>query len=91
MTAIQDVITYDWETKLTSATLEEINNHGYSRLPVYSGSPENVVGILYVKDLIVEAENVAIKDTTTAFDTDFLIVKEMTKLDTILTRMLKTR
>jgi metal transporter CNNM len=91
MTPLQDVVAYDWVTKLNSATLEDINNHGYSRLPIFNKSPENVVGILYVKDLIIEADNVAIKDTTTAFDTDYLVVKEMAKLDTILGRMLKTR
>ncbi len=32
--------------------LTKISNSGHSRFPVYSGSIDNVVGILYVKDLI---------------------------------------
>jgi putative hemolysin len=40
----------------TSATLEEVlytvENEGYTRIPVYSGSLDNIIGILHVKDLI---------------------------------------
>lgn len=32
--------------------LEKVTGSGHSRIPVYSGSIDNVIGILYVKDLI---------------------------------------
>ena len=32
--------------------MEIIFNEGYSRLPVYNGSVDNIVGVLYVKDLL---------------------------------------
>ncbi|AKD02396.1 hemolysin family protein [Pontibacter korlensis] len=32
--------------------MEVIFNEGYSRLPVYSGNMDNIVGILYVKDIL---------------------------------------
>ena len=32
--------------------LEEINKHGYSRIPVFSENMDNVLGVLYVKDLL---------------------------------------
>ncbi|TPE43858.1 hemolysin family protein [Pontibacter mangrovi] len=32
--------------------MEVIFNEGYSRLPVYSGNTDNIVGILYVKDIL---------------------------------------
>lgn len=32
--------------------MEIIFNEGYSRLPVYNGSIDNIVGVLYVKDLL---------------------------------------
>jgi CBS domain containing-hemolysin-like protein len=32
--------------------IKEINEWGYSRIPVYDVSPDNVQGILYVKDLL---------------------------------------
>lgn len=32
--------------------LEEIKKHGYSRIPVFSENMDNVLGVLYVKDLL---------------------------------------
>lgn len=32
--------------------LEEIKQHGYSRIPVFSENMDNVLGVLYVKDLL---------------------------------------
>lgn len=32
--------------------LEEIQKHGYSRIPVFSENMDNVLGVLYVKDLL---------------------------------------
>ena len=32
--------------------IESVVENGYSRVPVYTGSPDNIRGILYVKDLI---------------------------------------
>ncbi|RCK76577.1 MAG: Magnesium and cobalt efflux protein CorC [Ignavibacteriae bacterium] len=46
-----DVVAIDINTpreKLVNIVLEE----GYSRIPVYSGSIDNIVGIIYTKDLI---------------------------------------
>ncbi|NNE03789.1 MAG: gliding motility-associated protein GldE [Eudoraea sp.] len=33
--------------------LEEIKRHGYSRIPVFSDNIDNVIGVLYVKDLLM--------------------------------------
>jgi len=43
--AVNDNIPYD-------ELLQIIRQSGYSRIPVYSGSPDSVVGILYIKDLL---------------------------------------
>ena len=32
--------------------IEQVNRHGYTRMPVYEGSVDNIIGILNVKDLI---------------------------------------
>ncbi len=59
MTARIDVEAVESDLTL-SELLELINECGYSRLPVYDESPDNVKGILYVKDLlpfIGEGEN----------------------------------
>lgn len=91
MTPADRVEMYDENQKLTDAILEEIVDHGHSRLPVYSGKPGNIVGMLYVKDLIVEEDDVSIKDTEEAFETTYLSVRGEAMLDVVLARMLKTR
>jgi len=46
-----DVVAFDIET-LYSDVIAEIKNSGYSRIPVFTEDFDNVVGILYVKDLL---------------------------------------
>lgn len=35
-----------------SAILETIRKHGYSRLPVYEGTPDNIIGVILAKDML---------------------------------------
>ena len=51
MTPRTDVETIDITAGL-SELMMKINEWGYSRIPVYDDSPDNVKGILYVKDLL---------------------------------------
>lgn len=46
-----DVIAFDMETPFDEL-LPEIINSGYSRIPIYDDSFDNVEGVLYVKDLL---------------------------------------
>ena len=91
MTPVDRVVSYDQNAVLDNQTLAEINEHGYSRLPVYSGTESNVVGIMYVKDLIIEKDEVTIKDTQSAFENKHLTVQGSALLDTVLGRMLKSK
>lgn len=68
-----------------------ITNEGFSRYPVYDGSDINIIGILYAKDLLIEPEGIAVKETREAFEDAILRCKHDTYLDTLLTRMLKGR
>jgi putative hemolysin len=45
-----DIVAIDVETP-PDEILEQITKVGHSRIPVYEGSSDNIVGILYVKDL----------------------------------------
>src|SRR5438093_12598480 len=45
-----DIIAIDVETP-AGEILKIITTIGHSRIPVYEGSPDNISGILYVKDL----------------------------------------
>ncbi len=51
MKSRMDVIAFD-ETEEFSTLLEQIIENGYSRLPIYKESFDNVTGVLYVKDLL---------------------------------------
>jgi metal transporter CNNM len=91
MTPMDKVVSFDENQKLNDDFFTEVNEHGFSRLPIYSGNPSNIVGVLFVKDLIVEDEDISIKETEEAFERKFSTVKGKEKLDVVLTKMLKTR
>lgn len=91
MTLAELVVQYDEHEKLTSQKLEEINKTGYSRLPIYSGKPGNIIGVLFVKDLIVEDQDISIRNTEAALERLFLTVRGSAKLDVVLAWMLKNR
>lgn len=51
MKSRMDVVAFD-ESEKFSFLLEQIVENGYSRLPIYKESFDNVSGVLYVKDLL---------------------------------------
>lgn len=91
MTPADQVVSFDLNQKLTDNFFEQVNEHGFSRLPIYSGDKSNIVGILYVKDLIVEDDHISIKETEEAFDTKFITVRTDDLLDVVLGKMLRSR
>ena len=40
------------DTLLDTTTIKTINENGHSRIPVYRGERENIVGVLFVKSLL---------------------------------------
>lgn len=50
MTHRTDVVAIDLNSSITEV-IKIIMENGYSRIPVYNGALDNIVGILYVKDL----------------------------------------
>ena len=52
MTPLNNVYMLKMDDKLNFETIAKIFKAGYSRIPVYEVSPNNVVGLLFVKDLI---------------------------------------
>lgn len=57
MTPIESTFSLDVTTKLNWETIGKILARGHSRIPVYSGNPKNLIGLLLVKNLLtVRAE-----------------------------------
>lgn len=89
MTPLEAVVMFDENQKLTPEFFEQVNKHGYSRFPVFSGNQKNITGLLYTKDLLNEVKNIAIKDAVEAYEATVLRIKPGTYLDTALAQMLK--
>lgn len=51
MTKFGDVYCLDVEGVLNFRTMREIYESGFSRIPVYEGDKQNIVGLLYLRDL----------------------------------------
>ena len=91
MTPLEDVVMFDENQKLNHLFFTKVGAAGYSRFPIYSGNKTNIVGILFAKDLLTEDEDIAIKQTEEAFETNIMRIKASTTLDTVLTQMLKRK
>ncbi|XAR53612.1 hypothetical protein NMG60_11022231, partial [Bertholletia excelsa] len=52
MTPMSDIFSLDLNAKLNEDTMSLILSKGHSRIPVYSGSPANIIGLVLVKNLI---------------------------------------
>lgn len=86
MTTISDVFMLPYDTILNFDTLTLINNSGYSRIPIYEGNRDNIVGLLHVKDLslIDPDHNLQLKVVLDFYSHPLLKVFEDDKLDKML-------
>ncbi|OTF74411.1 CBS and DUF21 domain containinf protein [Euroglyphus maynei] len=86
MTPISDVFMLPYDTILNFDTLTLINNSGYSRIPIYEGNRDNIVGLLHVKDLsLIDADhNLQLKVVLDFYSHPLLKVFEDDKLDKML-------
>ncbi|XP_049531115.1 unextended protein isoform X1 [Anopheles darlingi] len=51
MTRLEDAFMLSYDTILDFETVTEIMKSGFSRIPVYEGDRQNIVALLYIKDL----------------------------------------
>lgn len=77
------------DTVLDKNTLEKIKEEGFTRMPVYHGKIDNVIGILYAKDLInirpgTKVKNVYKKENVMTISRD-------EKLDVLLNLFIKSK
>lgn len=88
MTPIESTYMLDENTVLDKHILKEIYSKGYSRLPVYQGHKENIVGILLARDLILlnpEKGLITIKQLSSLLIRDVIQIDHETQLQPILT------
>lgn len=88
MTPLNDVYMIDINRKLDFETLSEINQSGYSRIPVYEGDRTNILFFLYYKDLTMldTEKNLSIRQVCEFYNRKAVYDFDDTKLDHILNR-----
>lgn len=91
MTPKDEVVMFEKNQRINEDFINHVADSSFSRYPVYSGNPDNIVGILYSKELITEEPDTAIHQTIEAFDENFLKIKPNEKLDVVLGKMLKQK
>lgn len=89
MTPKEKVVMFEEQQRLTDDFFESVTTLGFSRYPVYSGSRENIIGILFTKDLLTEDDDIALNKTDDAFEKGFIVARPGEMLDIVLARMLK--
>lgn len=75
------------EEKLTKKKIREIKNKGFTRIPVYQNSLENITGVLYSKDLLGLIDHTKTAQKLARTKT-LLQIQEYVKLDELLNTFL---
>lgn len=86
MTPIDNVFMLADTEVLNLSTLKYIHQQGYSRVPVYSGSKQDIVGLLFVKDLALLSPNanLTVKDVLPSLGRKLPRVFDDVRLDEML-------
>lgn len=86
MTKLKDVFMLSIDTMINYQTIVTIVKRGFSRIPVYSGSKRNLVGLLMVKDLALVNPNseITLKSLLTFYRHPTMAVDEYHTLDIVL-------
>jgi len=83
------VYALEMDTPLDKETLNQIKKEGFTRIPVYKKTIENIIGVLYVKDLIDVAQNMTVKEISK--NNKLLIISKEERLDNLLNMFMKSK
>lgn len=79
----------------TNLTLEEafppVVNSGFSRIPVYEETPENITGILLIRDMLAAVVSGRVEETVSNFMLPPIFVPETRKVDDMLFQFKKDK
>lgn len=89
MTPITVVKAIEANEKFTLGNLKDLQDSGFSRFPVYEGDMNNIVGLLYLRDLI--SNNSQSLTAGSAAEKNVNYVNEKQFLDHVLNGFLKTK
>lgn len=78
----------DSESEITTVLLDDLYKSGFSRFPVYSETPDNVVGTLYLKDLVEKRYSGKVAKIMTS---EVYEISGDAKLDVVLRKFVSTR
>lgn len=87
MTPIEDVYMLDINTQLDHKIMREIYSRGFSRIPIYEGARDNIVGILMARDLILinpDKALITLKQMSSIIIRDVIAVDETDRLEPLL-------
>lgn len=83
LTPVKDIISIDVKTMSRKSIIEYLNNSEYSRIPVYEGNINNIVGVLHVRKFLKNAMKSRNFSVKTSISAPFF-VQDDTKLDDML-------
>ncbi|CAB3399638.1 unnamed protein product [Caenorhabditis bovis] len=86
MTKIEDVFMLESTLKLTPVTMNQILETGYTRIPIYENDRNNVVDLLFIKDLALldPDDNMDVMKVCSVYKHQLRIVDEDTPLRVLL-------
>jgi CBS domain containing-hemolysin-like protein len=76
---------------LAEQALDQVVASGHSRLPVYDGSIDNIVGVMYAKDLLQHLKTGSLEDPVLSLARPAYFVPEAKKLDEVLQELQQRR
>ena len=91
MTPVTQLFRYEAKTVLSKEVLAQIKEEHYSRIPIYSETRDNIIGILYAKDLIGYEVSTGKTVAEMCKKDDLTFVEENIKLDLLMNHMIQKR
>lgn len=84
-----EIFALDSSLSMAEAIMEIANDYKYSRIPVYQETIDQIIGVLYVKDMLLEQKNKSTRIKNLVKDAYF--VPETKNIDELFTEMRKNK